>query len=975
MRKHAAAARDSTAELERIETEINENCIEKCASNDKEGETEKNVNFTTKSSVEMTKKILSMNKFTLQHVHAICMHVALGTVQRLMYVQALDMSRSLWRGRLEVEFVDEISESVCTFRFWKSCFSDSFQYQLRIKQVRPRKEFSVESSKAKVNVVVSEMVEESHSKKRKVGESFNQKVEGSDKRDICNNNFLGFPLKAEILVPRKYGTEDREHQSQENFVSVPQFAALQDCELSEHWAGGVSFRSCFDSVLETLATLKINLLRVRLLKSVAFINGISSGMLTVREDDIGLVIILQGLKLSVCVDAQSGDYIAKLSNSCGKGLPVRSGTKEGLKQFLLEVNNLDTQAFVRELLLDINVVDRTKSRTATEQFDAYIRNPTSNFKIKALVTAESLIQSLVLSSWEALAKFEAKISKPSGNIDIFSLIEATEESVLPRHIIEAAGITGKVSEYCVAKYALPSQLKERMSDTYPNFPFALGLNLEELQVLENNKFHASSTNSGGFSEGVADIGIFIVLSTCTNLVSKAHLLLCSFACTVQEDYSGNQRAIIREEMKEGLKAGIGKKKKKNVHLTAGQIAALREKEEKERQDEEDKIQQEDRERAGVRLQALLDISKTKTAYNPTLLKSMPLVHPSSEATLVLHPLILGTYEATNEIPMDMVENSHGENEVSSTISLLGVEEGISKLVDVLSCAHTLCEQWLQRPIDLTTTSDLFSNLVVRNGVDFLRTEVDFPVQSKSKCKLLFYSHDKLICQTELSFLHVPENQNKCKPVVESFQSSNSSEDFRSQAYELIEKVTSALRSQMQDIDLQSYSLEPKVNSDMKVKQTRKGCNMHNDIASHVQKTISYIAFNSLPLLNILDLVENQSILCSSSGLVKGTTLPLMPYLKTICIVSNEVDNRISLPCLLLSTHALLFAADGLGGCNLLRSELGGVIDIRAGQHDMPGKMNVCDLGATFNQQLVSLPAKDSDLVKLVEKFMTKQGVK
>ena len=50
MRKHAAAARDSTAELERIETEINENCIEKCASNDKEGETEKNVNFTTKSS-------------------------------------------------------------------------------------------------------------------------------------------------------------------------------------------------------------------------------------------------------------------------------------------------------------------------------------------------------------------------------------------------------------------------------------------------------------------------------------------------------------------------------------------------------------------------------------------------------------------------------------------------------------------------------------------------------------------------------------------------------------------------------------------------------------------------------------------------------------------------------------------------------------------------------------------------------------
>lgn len=46
------------------------------------------------------------SSFNLVQVDAVCCHVALATVHRYLYVQALDMSMNLWKGCLEAEFTE-----------------------------------------------------------------------------------------------------------------------------------------------------------------------------------------------------------------------------------------------------------------------------------------------------------------------------------------------------------------------------------------------------------------------------------------------------------------------------------------------------------------------------------------------------------------------------------------------------------------------------------------------------------------------------------------------------------------------------------------------------------------------------------------------------------------------------------------------------------------------------------------------------
>lgn len=66
----------------------------------------------------------SSKRATLSRFHELCMHTAVATALRLLYIQALDMSKNDWMNYLEVEFIDAPQKDVVlSARFWKGIIS------------------------------------------------------------------------------------------------------------------------------------------------------------------------------------------------------------------------------------------------------------------------------------------------------------------------------------------------------------------------------------------------------------------------------------------------------------------------------------------------------------------------------------------------------------------------------------------------------------------------------------------------------------------------------------------------------------------------------------------------------------------------------------------------------------------------------------------------------------------------------------
>jgi len=74
--------------------------------------------------------------FTLTHIDQICSYIGLSAVHRLLYAQALDMSRSLWRSHLDVVFLEDLDSFELRVRAWRSQLTGKFQCELRVVQDR-----------------------------------------------------------------------------------------------------------------------------------------------------------------------------------------------------------------------------------------------------------------------------------------------------------------------------------------------------------------------------------------------------------------------------------------------------------------------------------------------------------------------------------------------------------------------------------------------------------------------------------------------------------------------------------------------------------------------------------------------------------------------------------------------------------------------------------------------------------------------
>lgn len=72
----------------------------------------------------------------LPRLHTICEHSSYATALRYFYIQALELSRTIWNGICEAEFQEKTTHSQMVFRFWRSNVTGFFQYELRVIQLR-----------------------------------------------------------------------------------------------------------------------------------------------------------------------------------------------------------------------------------------------------------------------------------------------------------------------------------------------------------------------------------------------------------------------------------------------------------------------------------------------------------------------------------------------------------------------------------------------------------------------------------------------------------------------------------------------------------------------------------------------------------------------------------------------------------------------------------------------------------------------
>lgn len=86
--------------------------------------------LTEKSLVDVLRyySSLSTNEsksiMTLDKLHILSYHYAISVAIRLMYIQALDLSRTVWKNHLEIEFQDiPIQNTIFFTRFWKGQIS------------------------------------------------------------------------------------------------------------------------------------------------------------------------------------------------------------------------------------------------------------------------------------------------------------------------------------------------------------------------------------------------------------------------------------------------------------------------------------------------------------------------------------------------------------------------------------------------------------------------------------------------------------------------------------------------------------------------------------------------------------------------------------------------------------------------------------------------------------------------------------
>ena len=549
LRSHAAAARDSAVERENIlekekkegmtvgvdthlsgvHVKVEPGTVSSSSSSNK-------TVASASASVTVAPKTPKLRVFTLKHLQAVCQHMALAAALRFFYIQACELSRGLWQGRLEAEFLDDMAATRATFRFWRCAVTDTFQFQARIEQPR-----ATDSNE---------------------GGAINKSLDSS----FCG---LGQPLIARLYCTVLSTVEN----TPDTMLSIPYFATVPELLINQYVVGGgVTYRRYFEAVLFSLAKCKLQLLYARLSKDVDICAVVAGGILQVTQDAVGVSLTLGQARIRICIDAQSGDYTAQIrEGSC----PALSS---GVEVFLTEINNLETQRALRDILIEFGVQEML--RIAVED-PSFVKN-----RVRSLATTSQLLQLMVLSAAEkALLDSNIAPPVPASHAHAHANVCPGGEFLSPS-LLARAGVADGSNRACsillvrsyaslallAAQNSCRPQLAIRPLSTAHNTILTgvvKKVNFKRNHDLAQAQYYINEADAAmnEYKAGNVDFGLFIVLTTDMSLNTIAYTVV---ATTRPKDKDN-------AEMSQTSR----KKAKKGKPLTPGQMAAQHQKEEEE----------------------------------------------------------------------------------------------------------------------------------------------------------------------------------------------------------------------------------------------------------------------------------------------------------------------------------------------------------------------------------------------------------
>lgn len=557
LRAHAGAARDSAAEALKEEAAVaaaaaaeiaaidvasgaavkKENSARAAVPNKVDAKLQGSASESSSSNKNAVKS--KKRVFTLEHVGAVCNHLALSTALRLFYVQGTDLSRGVWRGQLEAQFLDDMDASQCSFRFWRCAFTGNYQFQARIVQPRGVREGEKE----------------------------------------LPFGGLGRPLLAQLHAMVFSTVED----VADSLQPVPHFAAVPELIVQQYITdGGVTFRRYFDAVLFALARCKLVLLQARLLLDPIITAAIAAGLLLLQADGgVGVAMQLGTARIRFCIDAQSGNYVVQAQNT-GATCPA---LELGSSRFLAEVNNLETQRCLRDMLGEKGVQGFIQEISA----DSLVVKD----RVLALATAGQLLQYMSLSTPEMalLASSNTPRWTPGGSILPPALLAKaslpTDRAYVVLHVREYATLQLLENQRPVLKLDISSGASSNSS--HVGSPVGAAAPVPAVTVASSATNGADVSAEAAYRAGIADMGIFLVLSTDAHLKTYAHILLGQLKAPDADGGAGGGASHVPH-----------KKQKVSKNLTAGQLYALKAKQAEE--EAQNAARMEERRRRAVSLQ-------------------------------------------------------------------------------------------------------------------------------------------------------------------------------------------------------------------------------------------------------------------------------------------------------------------------------------------------------------------------------------
>eukprot|EP01041_Mallomonas_annulata_P008923 gene8923-18462_t len=305
----------------------------------------------------------------------------LSTAIRLLYIQALESSRSIWQGFSEVLFLETMEDFSFIFRFWKNSVSNKYKFELKVRLFRPISDFlriqlyhiDNNSKNSNSNTSHSTEIESYATSTSSVNEntreiywngsytsddndmnndSTNHTTEDDDNDDNKDNS-----NKVSSTDGEQFDSQHNKNKKQKKKISEDYFRELEkgvcdDC--ISH--GGVRFSKLLEYSLEACTRLRLHVLVCRLQNSMELQHAISTGgfqLILPNENTCTVSIILNGasgngssdgngtsvrVRVRIAVDTRTGSFVLFTE---GMGTTGGIATHTVCDKLLSEINSID----------------------------------------------------------------------------------------------------------------------------------------------------------------------------------------------------------------------------------------------------------------------------------------------------------------------------------------------------------------------------------------------------------------------------------------------------------------------------------------------------------------------------------------------------------------------------------------------------------------------------------------------------------